>query len=93
MDDGSGLARLIPPLTASGDLGDITREACSIQYGAAGGSVVNGITYNEPMPSFRNLSAVEISNILNFLYSSWGNDLPPVNPQTVEEALKACASD
>ncbi|MDX1410131.1 MAG: cytochrome c [Saprospiraceae bacterium] len=90
MDDGTGLARLIPPLAGSDGLSDITRTACVIARGAEGGTVVNGVTYSEPMPSFSNLTAVEISNIINYLHTAWGNTLPPVNPSQVETALQAC---
>ncbi|MDX1479479.1 MAG: cytochrome c [Saprospiraceae bacterium] len=90
MEDGSGLARLIPPLAGSDRLTELANTVCAIAHGAQGGVVVNGITYSEPMPSFRNLTPVEISNIVNYLHTSWGNALPPVNPAQVEAALDDC---
>jgi len=91
MDDGTGLAGLIPPLSGS-DYLDGARQIvpCVIYQGAEGGTVVNGIKYTEPMPAFSNFNEVDISNIINYLHSSWDNDLPLTSPEEVKSALLNC---
>lgn len=91
MADGSGLGRLIPPL-AQADFLELRRDAvpCVIQYGSDGGHTVNGITYRERMPSFRQLNEVEISNVINYIHTAWGNRVSLTSPVEVEQALTAC---
>lgn len=91
MEDGSGLGFLIPPL-AGADYLDIRRDEvpCIIRYGAAGGLTVNGYTYNEPMPGFSNLNEIELSNLINYMNTSWGNNLPETSPDEVKEILGRC---
>lgn len=91
MEDGTGLGWLIPPLAGADFLqsnrGDVP---CIIQYGHKGGINVNGIIYKEPMPSFRNLNEVELSNLINYLNTAWGNDNPETSPSEIAKALELC---
>lgn len=91
MEDGTGLVYLIPPL-ADADYLRISRSEvpCVILHGSEGGMTVNGHTYTEPMPGFSNLNETELSNIINFIYTSWGNDLPQTSPAEVKQAMEAC---
>jgi mono/diheme cytochrome c family protein len=58
-----------------------------------GGLVVNGTTFTEPMPGFRNLNEVEISNLINYINTSWGNNLPETSPEEVLNALDKCPEE
>ena len=90
MEDGTGLARLIPPLAGSDQLDNLMHVVCTISYGSEDSIAVNGIWYTEPMPSFSNLTAVELSNLINYINSTWGNEESPTHPAAVEEALIHC---
>jgi mono/diheme cytochrome c family protein len=91
IEDGTGLVALIPPL-ALADFLSSNRDIvpCIIRYGSNGGLKVNGTTYMEPMPGFKNLNEVEISNLINYINSSWGNRLSETSPEEVLEALGKC---
>lgn len=92
MDDGTGLRRLIPPIAGADFLQmyDTKSLVCLILNGHEGGLVVNGILYNEPMPGFSNLQPAEVSNLVNYLRTGFGNALDPVNPQSISEAHESC---
>ena len=56
--DGTGLARLIPPLKDSDYLQKLKpgELACQIRYGLEKEIVVNGIEFNEKMPAIQKLT-------------------------------------
>ena len=88
--DGSGLGQLIPDLRSSTTLTE--REsyvACIIKYGSEDDSPLEA--YAAPMPSFKNLTETEISNIMNYMGNNWGNRIPMVSPSTVAEYLDNCS--
>jgi len=91
IEDGTGLVALIPPLDGSDFLAtQQDRVPCIIRYGAAGGTEVNGTVFTEPMPAFKNLNAVELSNLINYINTAWSNDLPETSPGDVTAALENC---
>ncbi len=94
MKEGQGLKSLIPPLAQS-DYLTLNREqlACIIRYGLENPIIVNGKRFEQPMAGIDQLNAVEITNILNFVGSSWGNNLDSFTLEEVEVALEACAPD
>lgn len=91
MDDGSGLRNLIPPL-AEADYLETNRDqlACIIQHGQTGNIVVNGKNYNQGMPGFEHLSAGQITNILNYVQTNFGNNNPRFTIKEVEKQLFGC---
>jgi mono/diheme cytochrome c family protein len=91
MEDGTGLGWLIPPLDGA-DYLQTSRDhiPCMIRYGSKGGITVNNITFREPMPSFRNLNEVEISNLINYINTAWSNDNPETSPAEVAGMLERC---
>ncbi len=91
MADGSGLKALIPPL-AGADYLSINGAAipCIIRNGIKGEMAVNGTTYNTEMAGIERLTEFEITNIINYIHTSWGNDLPIVEHLQVREWLKPC---
>ncbi len=91
MEDGSGLEGLIPPL-ADADYyrQNILQSACLIRNGMEGKVVVNGRTYEQPMPNNDQLTEFEITNILNYISSTWYDDLPYVKLADVRKTLNAC---
>ena len=91
MDDGTGLAGNIPPLAGSGLVRtQQERIPCIIRYGQEGPIEVNGQVFNNPMAAIPQLSDIEITNIINYINHSWGNDFGYVKFEAVREALKRC---
>jgi mono/diheme cytochrome c family protein len=63
---------------------------CVLRYGLADSIVVNGRAYAEKMPGVPQLSEVDITNILNYINHSWGNQNPPYRLDEVRELLQRC---
>lgn len=90
MEDGTGLAKLIPPLANSDYLKnnqDII--PCIIRHGQKGEILVNGIVFNQIMPGEK-YTAIQINNMINYINTAWGNDIPSVTIKQTDERLKSC---
>jgi mono/diheme cytochrome c family protein len=89
-DDGKGLKDLIPPL-AQADFLQTHRDelACMLRNGMQDTMVVNQKKYAQYMPPQR-LSAVELSNVLNFIHHSWGNNNADYTLTEIQAAIKNC---
>ncbi|CCH01896.1 nitrite reductase (NO-forming) [Fibrella aestuarina BUZ 2] len=89
--DGAGLAGLYPPL-ANSDYLKANKNAviCSIRHGQQGPIVVNGKTYNRPMPAQLQFSALEVAEITTYIYSQWGDDKRLVTGKEAEAILATC---
>ncbi len=93
MADGNGLKKLIPPLVNSNYLTAHERLIpCIIRYGQQGEILVNGVTYDHPMPANEILTENEITTLINYIRSSWGNKLPAVSLKEVKEQLESCSN-
>ena len=91
MDNGEGLSALIPPLAGADYLANHQDKLpCLIRNGLKDTIVVNGNTYAEQMPANAALSDVQITNILNYVNSSWGNNYPAYEPEALSQMLKKC---
>ncbi|MCB0519486.1 MAG: cytochrome c [Lewinellaceae bacterium] len=91
MEDGTGLRGIIPPLAGADFLETHKTELpCIIRYGIKGDIVVNGKTYQTEMPGEPKLTEFEITNIINYINTSWGNDLELARHTDVRAILKAC---
>ncbi len=92
-NDGAGLGGLIPPLAKSDYLKD-NKEilACIIKNGLQGEILVNGKSYNQAMPAAlnQNLTPADITNICNYVLSSWDNQYGALTLDDVQKQLKAC---
>lgn len=90
-DDGTGLEELYPPLAKSDMLEVLgVSAACVIKNGLKGKIVVNGITFETGMEPIKNLSAVEITNILNYIHNAWDNKREFIQLSEVEKILESC---
>ena len=84
LEDGQGLRRLIPPLAGADYLREHPAEvARGIRYGMQGPMVVNGVTYNHEMPGNIELTDFQIVNIMNYVHTAWGNEVPLVTVEQV----------
>jgi mono/diheme cytochrome c family protein len=90
-NDGKGLGGIVPPLADADWVKNHQDDlACVIKNGMKGEVTVNGKTYDQEMLGLPYLSEIQITNIINYINSSWGNDYGFVKVQTVEEQLKKC---
>ncbi len=89
--DGSGLAKLYPPLAKSDYLmADLKRAACIIKNGMNQEIVVNGITFNQPMPANDELDPIDVAEIVTYISNSWGNQANISSTRDVSIWLKKC---
>lgn len=91
MADGSGLEGVIPPLANADYLEKYRLDiACIIRKGQSGEIVVNGQKYNQEMAGIPQLTDFEITNVINYINTAWGNDYGYTKITEVQEALKDC---
>ena len=91
MKSGTGLARLYPPLKDSDYLKEnIKNVVCSIKYGQEGEIVVNGVTYNQPMPENPRLTNLEIAEISTYIYARWADRKEIFHHQEIDSILTNC---
>jgi mono/diheme cytochrome c family protein len=89
--DGSGLARLYPPLKNSDYLENHEEQViCSIKYGQSGELTINNMVFNQPMPSNPRLTHLEIAEITTYVYSTWGPKKKLFTHQEVGRILDEC---
>lgn len=89
--DGTGLGKLIPPLTSIAGLQDKRDETiCIIKHGMEGPLVIEGAAYNGKMPANLRLTNLEIAEILTFVGNSWENSIGIVKSSEVESSLLNC---
>ncbi|WP_158858214.1 c-type cytochrome [Lunatibacter salilacus] len=87
--DGSGLGLVIPPLKGADYLKvDIARSVHIIRYGQKGEIIVNGATYNQPMPANPNLKPIEIAQIATYIHTLWGDGEQLISIDSVNVYLK-----
>lgn len=88
---GEGLRSLYPPLAGSDYLADHQEDlACIIRAGMSGPITVNGKEFDQPMPGLPELPADEVSRIINYINSSWGNDFPFQSEEEVRQKFRSC---
>lgn len=91
LESGQGLRSLYPPLAKSDYLARYNETLpCIIKKGLEGEIIVNGKSFDMPMPAMPKISAFEITNIMNFINHNWGNDLPYVKFVDVKAKLEEC---
>ena len=91
MEDGTGLQGIIPPLAGSDYLAaNQGLLPCLIRNGYKGEMIVNGRIYNTEMQGIKELTEFEITNVINYVNTAWGNDIEIVKHLDVRAALEAC---
>jgi len=86
MEDGSGLARLIPSIVKSDVLHSTPdRLVCLIRYGIP----INENTGQE-MPANSQLSDVEMANLINYLKKEYTSEDKAVKTEEIDQYLKRC---
>ncbi|MFK7925031.1 MAG: cytochrome c [Bacteroidia bacterium] len=94
MEQGQGLARLIPPLANADYLKSLSVEelSCIIRYGQKDTIAVNGVTYDRPMPANDLMTEVELTALVNYLRLEWGDATEKLGHSIVINALANCDS-
>jgi len=91
MDDGKGLAALIPPLTDTIYLRkNRDKLACFIVYGLQDTIIVNNQEYQGKMPAEKHLAAIDLAKVLTYITNSFGNQQGIYDVTEVEANLKNC---
>lgn len=91
MADGRGLRRLIPPIAQSDYLVKHRLNLpCLIKHGAHGPMQVNGQEFNYPMPGAENLADDQITNLLNYIQTNFGNTHERFTIPEVTNLLETC---
>lgn len=87
--DGSGLGLVIPPLKDADYLKeDVGRSVRIIRYGQKGEIIVNGQSYNQPMPANPHLKPIEIAQISTFIHTLWGKGEQLITVDSVNTYLR-----
>lgn len=90
MEDGTGLAALIPPLADSDYYrNNQERIACIILNGQADSIIVNGRLYNQKMEGIP-MSEIQITNLINYINTAWDNNIKTKTLKEVKEDIQAC---
>ena len=92
--NGEGLGELIPPLVKADYLIQHKTEIpCMIIKGIKGEITVNNKKYGtNVMPPNDKLTDFEITNILNYINASWGNNKEFIILNNVRDNLKNCTN-
>lgn len=90
MDDGLGLDEFIPPIAKADYVLENRGElACIIKHGLKGEITVNDQDYDVEMQGVE-LSEVEITNLLNYMLSTWYAKQPDFTLTEVKDQLSGC---
>jgi cytochrome c551 len=89
--NGQGLGLVYPPLNGS-DYFEQKFEAslCLMKYGIQGEIIINGKSFNKPMPGVPSLTELEIAEIATYVSNSWGQQHDIVEIHQVTAALNKC---
>lgn len=92
MEDGLGLAKLIPPL-ANSDYLRLNQDIvpCIIRHGQNGPITVNGVHFDQEMPGEK-YSEIQINNMVNYINTAWGNEISPVTITETKDRLEKCSN-
>ncbi len=88
--DGKGLANLYPPIVGTKYVSATGTLVCIIKNGLAGKIVVDGKSYNRPMPANPRLTDIEIAEIVTYVNNSWGGETTYTRTDSVTTMLKRC---
>lgn len=90
-ENGEGLGALAPPLTDTTYLkAHKNKLACFIKNGLQDTIVVHGKTYSDKMPGFKELTDIEIAQLIVYITNSFGNTQGHYPYSQVSEDLKNC---
>jgi len=83
MQNGLGIENTYPPLAGSDYLKNTDNVIDIVMFGSKKPLTVNGKPYSPLMLNLELLDA-EILDVINYVYTSWGNSLPPITIEQVQ---------
>lgn len=90
-DDGAGFKSIYPPLAKSDFMENSPdRVLCIMKNGVSGELLVNGVTFNQPMPGIPALTDLEVAEIATYIYNTWGNKRGIVLVNDASKVLTNC---
>jgi len=90
--DGKGLGLLYPPLDESDFMAkNFEATLCVMRNGLKGEVVVNGKSFNQPMPGVRSLTDLEIAEIATYIYNTGSHKRGLITVTEAEKVMKDCA--
>ena len=63
---------------------------CLMRNGIEGKIVVNGISFNQPMPPKPSLTDIELAEIATYIYNSWDHNKGIIETKEVAGILETC---
>jgi cytochrome c551 len=88
---GQGLALVYPPLEKSDYMEkNFADVICLIKYGKKGEVIVNGNQFNQPMPGVPTLTELEVSELVTYIYNTWGHQKGAIDFHEVSKILEKC---
>lgn len=92
--NGSGLGLVYPPLDTSTYMREHFAETlCLLRHGVSGELVVNGKTFNQPMPGVSTLSDLEVAEIATYIYNTWSHKHGIVEVKEASQILANCPKE
>lgn len=89
--DGKGLALIYPPLDKSDYFDQYPDNVvCIIRNGKSGEMIVNGKSFNQPMPGVPTLTNLEIAEIMTYIGNKWGRNQGIFTLEQVERGMRSC---
>lgn len=89
--NGQGLGLVYPPVDVSDFVdNNLEKTICLIKHGVSGEMLVNGKSFNKPMPGIRTLTNLEVAEIATYLYNNWGRSKGVVEVSDVSNVLDNC---
>jgi cytochrome c551 len=89
---GQGLGLVYPPVNISDYLDKHQADViCLIKYGRKGAILVNGKSFNQPMPGVPTLTDLEIAELTTYLYNTWERKTGIVDVEDVSKTIERCA--
>lgn len=90
--NGTGLGLVYPPLHTS-DYMEQNFESvlCLIKNGIEGEMIVNGKSFQQPMPGVSALTNLEIAEIATYIYNTWDHQRGLVDVTEVSRIMDSCA--
>jgi mono/diheme cytochrome c family protein len=83
--DGSGVPGMFPPLIGTPKvLGAPDSLIRIVISGLKGPTELKGVTYRQAMPAVGNISDEEITAVLNYVRTSWGNKAKEITTENVK---------
>lgn len=62
-----------------------------MENGKKGSLIVNGVEYNQPMPSVPTLTDLEVAEIATYIYNTWTHQRGIVEVKEVSDILANCS--